>query len=837
MFIVLLLFSLACRCFTSIGQSSSANCARLFLFPPAYVVQEIGEVVDVAVNTSDVENLHSCGLTITYNTSLLNIIQVVQGDFFPQQAAFEYEKNESYGFVTVNISLPESVPSLSGNGTLAQLTFEVTQAPTICTAIVLKLDQIRLYNPSLEPIDCKFVGAVYFWRSMQPDPPVEGRSLDLYTQRGGEGRGESGGEFMSGEMVYLISRVMYTNYPEQQKLVAFQVLNPFNETVLIRVAITDNDGLAMVSFRIPSILGSNGSWRVFSVVEIAEEIVWDTLSFQVYRVIPVGGYTFPIKGYRAEKPLTTYPALVAILTAGFTIVRRKTHKGFGRRTRDMSFILILLLLLVRFNVLFGTSEGTDILITDFYSCDRLGNLQDYFPVKTTAYFNISVRNLTQDPKNISLSVSVVDELSVPIGFDQLNTTIPPDVSMHYVMSIFIPKWAHVGVATAYAAVLIEGSVIDGESTEFYIGPEDLTPPVIHLLCPENVTYGTESVPLVFAVNERTFWMGYNLNNLGNVSIAGNTTLTDLTNGLYSTIVYANDTSGNVGSSEEVYFTILIVHDVAVIDVNCSSAEVYAGQIVNVTVFVQNQGTVTETFNVTTYANTTAIETLNVTNLSPSNQAILVFTWNTTGVPKGNYTIRAYITPVPSETDITDNTYIDDIVNIMQPPDIAVTNVTASKTSVGQGFSMLIDVTVRNQGDYTENFNVTTYANETIISTLTDITLTSGNSTTITFMWNTTGFAKGNCTITAYATALLYEIDTTDNTLVDGWVVVTILGDTNGDGWVEMMDFWVVSQAYGSHLGDPNWNSNADIYSWPDGDDYVEMMDFWVVNQHYGEHYP
>ena len=39
-------------------------------------------------------------------------------------------------------------------------------------------------------------------------------------------------------------------------------------------------------------------------------------------------------------------------------------------------------------------------------------------------------------------------------------------------------------------------------------------------------------------------------------------------------------------------------------------------------------------------------------------------------------------------------------------DVAVTNVAPSKTVVGQGFSATINVTVANQGDYTETFNVT-----------------------------------------------------------------------------------------------------------------------------------
>jgi len=165
-------------------------------------------------------------------------------------------------------------------------------------------------------------------------------------------------------------------------------------------------------------------------------------------------------------------------------------------------------------------------------------------------------------------------------------------------------------------------------------------------------------------------------------------------------------------------------------------------------------------------------------------------------------------------------------------EVVVTDIVPYRTVITPGCSANITVTVENQGEFTETFNVTLYANTTIIDTLLNTTLTSENSTTIAFTWNTTGVAKGNYTLSATATIVPGE---KYNTLVEGWILVTIQGDTNGDGWVEMMDFWVLSQAYGSHPGDLDWNPNADIYSWPDGDGIIEMMDFWVVSQHFGEH--
>ena len=167
-------------------------------------------------------------------------------------------------------------------------------------------------------------------------------------------------------------------------------------------------------------------------------------------------------------------------------------------------------------------------------------------------------------------------------------------------------------------------------------------------------------------------------------------------------------------------------------------------------------------------------------------------------------------------------------------DVAVTNVASSKTVVCQGFSATINVTVANQGDYTETFNVTAYANATAIQTET-LTLTSQDSTTLTFTWNTTGFVKGNYTISAYAEPVPGETYTADNNFTDGWVYVAMVGDINGDGKVDVKDVYAVAKAYGTSLEGPNppgrtYNPNYDI----NGDDKVDVKDYYIVCRHYGE---
>ncbi len=165
-------------------------------------------------------------------------------------------------------------------------------------------------------------------------------------------------------------------------------------------------------------------------------------------------------------------------------------------------------------------------------------------------------------------------------------------------------------------------------------------------------------------------------------------------------------------------------------------------------------------------------------------------------------------------------------------DVAVLIIAPFKTIVGTGFNVNINVTVENQGDYIETFNVTIYANASSIAAKC-VTLTSGNSTTILFTWNTTGFAKGNYTISAAADAVPGETDVSDNTLTDGWVVVTIPGDVDGDFDVDLFDAVKLLKCYGAKKGQPNYDPHCDI----DGDGDIDLFDAVILLKHYGQKAP
>jgi parallel beta-helix repeat protein len=100
-------------------------------------------------------------------------------------------------------------------------------------------------------------------------------------------------------------------------------------------------------------------------------------------------------------------------------------------------------------------------------------------------------------------------------------------------------------------------VIDADRQDNYplMASFDIYSVSVFLICPENEMYATASVPLNFTVYKPTSWIGYSLDGHDNVTITGNTTLTQLSNGLHKVTVYANDTFGNTGASKTIYFNI------------------------------------------------------------------------------------------------------------------------------------------------------------------------------------------------------------------------------------------------------------------------------------------
>ena len=149
------------------------------------------------------------------------------------------------------------------------------------------------------------------------------------------------------------------------------------------------------------------------------------------------------------------------------------------------------------------------------------------------FFTLYLTDLSEGPHTIKVSVSnqKVQEF----------TGYYSDFSGIYTRLVRKPE-------TVYSAVVWSHSEVS-----FTV---DNTSPQISALSPLEQTYGTEAL-LDFEVDESTSRVAYSLDGRENVTVAGSTLLSGLSEGVHSVTVYAWDKAGNVGASETITFTVAV----------------------------------------------------------------------------------------------------------------------------------------------------------------------------------------------------------------------------------------------------------------------------------------
>jgi hypothetical protein len=171
-------------------------------------------------------------------------------------------------------------------------------------------------------------------------------------------------------------------------------------------------------------------------------------------------------------------------------------------------------------------------------------------------------------------------------------------------------------------------------------------------------------------------------------------------------------------------------------------------------------------------------------------------------------------------------------------DVAATNLITPKTVVGKGYTDNLTATVQNQGDFAETFNVTLFANMTIIATKTVTNLQIGDFSFFEYSWNTSGLDYGNYTLKAVAETVPGETNTANNnfTCIKS-VHVGVPGDVSGpiqgvyDKIVNMRDIQYMILLFNAKPGSTNWNPNADV----NNDAVVNMRDINIAILNFNKH--
>jgi hypothetical protein len=147
------------------------------------------------------------------------------------------------------------------------------------------------------------------------------------------------------------------------------------------------------------------------------------------------------------------------------------------------------------------------------------------------------------------------------------------------------------------------------------------------------------------------------------------------------------------------------------------------------------------------------------------------------IGKGKVLVSA-LTALPSQNGVAycPSISTEFFITISEPlkvkfHDVAIFKVSPSTSSAKIGELVYINVKVRNEGTELESFDVNVYINSQIIGTSSILNLAPYSSKTLSFILNTSDISFGNYLVSATISQVLDEADTTDNTIINGYIEI------------------------------------------------------------------
>jgi len=320
----------------------------------------------------------------------------------------------------------------------------------------------------------------------------------------------------------------------------------------------------------------------------------------------------------------------------------------------------------------------------------------------------------------------------------------------------------------------------------------------------------------------------------------------------SIIVYPSSTAVPFGTDCTVYINVTTVSDLYAWEfqlnynptiLNLTSASIVPGGLNEPTQVFYNVAN--QTSGHLWWAVSTELPT--TTGMSYESHAIFEMTFQTIGIGTSNLGLSGTIL-----TNSTDSSMVHAVVSgtiTVQGIDLTVTGINidnhgcsiyANDTYAnGTAYDYPVEVTIRNLGNlgagafYTElDVYWTTGSLSQGSEEIYVPSLAAGTSAIINFTCLFYPLHTGYYQLTAIVDSQNNITETTraNNTLVLGNVPVTVMGDINGDGVVNILDAVIIAQAWGSTPSSPNWNIRADL----NHDGKVDILDAVRIGLHWGE---
>jgi hypothetical protein len=173
----------------------------------------------------------------------------------------------------------------------------------------------------------------------------------------------------------------------------------------------------------------------------------------------------------------------------------------------------------------------------------------------------------------------------------------------------------------------------------------IIPPQTTILSPTNTTYNERNIPLSFYVNEPTRYLLYSINGVFNVTINGNTTLTNLANGSYKVTVVSTDDDYNSAASQTVSFSVMSTDPLVLpkVVIQSPTSQIYNRSQVSL-IFSVNQTVFWSAYSLDGADNRTAIPNANMfLSLNPGSHTITVYAAQSPVAPATSATVDFTVT--------------------------------------------------------------------------------------------------------------------------------------------------------------------------------------------------
>jgi hypothetical protein len=250
------------------------------------------------------------------------------------------------------------------------------------------------------------------------------------------------------------------------------------------------------------------------------------------------------------------------------------------------------------------------------------------------------------------------------------------------------------------------------------------------------------------------------------------------------------------------------HDVAIVKVVLSTTSVKSGEPVYIDVTVRNEGTAVESFNVSAYYTDRLIGTSTIVGLTSYSSIIVPFTFDTTGLDPGDYTISILIPQLINETDLTDNLFIDGIIEIK--PAIKQYYLTVRTNPLGI-------VSISGEGWYDEGTNVSLTAPEYVLAS-TGVRYRFG-------YWDIDEASQSDNPI--FVTLDADHVATAHYILQYYLMVISPYGKVGGEGWYDAgitayatLEAGIVDHENGTRRVFTNWSGDASGTNYTNSDPII-----------------